>query len=103
MSALKIYGASDDLIEIEGDIREEFYCQSGDESLLAIADGTLLRIAYDNDGVWRITPVVLGLARVEILQAPANDDTNYSDVATVTTSFDTLAWVAFASKYARRK
>ena len=53
------------------------------------------------NGTWNL--LLQGLARVEILQAPANDDTNYSDVATVTTSFDTLAWVAFASKYARRK
>lgn len=56
-----VYGASDDLIEIEGSLRQEFYyCDAGyanaDEALvpyyLAFSDGTLLKITYD--GEWNI-------------------------------------------------
>lgn len=88
---ITIYGVSDDLIEIQGDIREEFgYHSDEDGDLLAISDGTVLRIKYDSDGVWRITPVTKGANLVTIEQAPANDEDNYSDKATVA---GIVAWV----------
>jgi hypothetical protein len=70
---ITISGASDDLIEIEGDIREEFYLQDDDEGdLLAFSDGTVLRIAYS--GPWRITPVVRGSAELTIQQVDEDDE-----------------------------
>ena len=65
MSKITVYGASDDLIEIEGDISEEFnYPYNADDKgvLLAFSDGTLARIKYDSGGMWRITPHARGTA-----------------------------------------
>jgi hypothetical protein len=95
---LTIYGASDDLIEVEGTIDEEFNPRDVD-SLIAVSDGTLLRIRYV-DGVWRITPVTRGAADLRIEQAPEDDDRNYSDRATLTGI--NLRWVALGSAYAVR-
>lgn len=55
-----ITGASDDLIEVEGEIIEEFSsfdCQNG---LIACSDGTLLKVFYDKDGLWRFNLLYKG-------------------------------------------
>jgi hypothetical protein len=98
---ITIYGASDDLIEIEGDIREEFSLDNMDDNgdLLAFSDGTVLRIAYKSSGVWRITKVFEGTATIEINQAPEADEDNYSDRATVTG--DPLVWVVHGIDFKR--
>jgi hypothetical protein len=84
MAKLKIYGASDDLIEVEGDIREEFNPQSDGPSLLALSDGTLLQIQYGagNKAFWRIQPLIYGSARYSKIEA-TDEDENYSDVVTL--------------------
>jgi hypothetical protein len=80
--SITISGASDDLIEIEGDIREEFYLRDEDEGdLIAFSDGTVLRIAFS--GPWRITPVAKGSAELSIQQVTEDDDEG-SDRATIT-------------------
>lgn len=88
-----MYGASDDLIEIDGDISEEFTYQNADPDwrgdLLAFSDGTILRITYTPSGVWRIGTVVGGTADLNIEQAPESDEDNYSDRATLSGA----AWV----------
>jgi len=56
---VKVYGASDDLIEIEGDIREEFNVYD-DERYLAFSDGTVVKVWYDEDGIWRVHVVAGG-------------------------------------------
>lgn len=101
--AITITGASDDLIEVDGDISEEFPYQkpgygqpTGD--LLAFSDGTILRIEFTRDGVWRITPVVRGAAALTIEQAPEGDDNNYTDRATL----DGAVWVVQGMAYAKR-
>lgn len=48
---IKVYGASDDLIEIDGYIREEFYYRN-DDYYLGFSTGHLIRINYDGD--WRL-------------------------------------------------
>jgi len=84
---IKIYGASDDLIELEGDVTEEFPFtgkgkgEGGD--LLAFSNGTVLRIDYTDPGVWRITPVIHGVGRFVLTQCPEDDDNNYSDIAEI--------------------
>jgi hypothetical protein len=96
---VKIYGSSDDLIEVEGDIREEFYAatlndQEDEGGILAFSNGVVLRILYTNDGIWRIAPVsIVGDSKlVQIDQAPEDDEDNYTDVATV---YGDLKWVVF--------
>lgn len=77
---IRIYGASDDLIEVEGDISEEFNHYSDDPALLGFSDGTMLRVTYDNDGIWRFTPVLTGRARlVHVIQTLDDPDDGYSD------------------------
>lgn len=102
--AVTIYGASDDLIEIDGDIYEEFgwYASDDDAStLVAVSDGTLLRIRRDHNGVWRIAPVSNGKATLTVEQAPEDDDQNRTDRATLD-GYD-ITWVAHASTYALKR
>ena len=96
---LTIYGASDDLIEVEGDITEEFPAITDESSLLAFSDGTLLRVRYDEDGLWRITPLAKGTATLSITPATDPDSANYSDRATLEGA--EFTWVAHASAYAK--
>lgn len=83
-----LHGASDDLIELDGAIVEEFNHYNGDEgerpALVAFSDGTILRITFTRAGVWRIGLVTSGAATLSIAPAPEDDDQNYTDVATLT-------------------
>ncbi len=83
MSECVVYGASDDLIEVEGVICEEFTLKNdgGDGDILAFSSGAALRVVYTNDGIWKITILSPG-AGVTIVPAD-NVDTNYSDRATL--------------------
>lgn len=95
---ITIYGASDDLIEVEGDITEEFSPISDDDGyLLAFSDGTVLRIKYDD--VWRITPVVRGQASLDIVQCNEDDDNEYTDKATL--DGVRIDWVVLGESIAR--
>lgn len=99
MGKLTITGASDDLIEIDGDIREEFnvYLNDDQESYLSISDGTLLRVIYDEDGIWRFTPVVAGSAFMSKQDGIVSDDT--MDV--ITLAWDSaFRWVTWGTKKA---
>lgn len=52
--SLTIYGASDDLIEVEGSIREEFQCYSGNgEITIASSDGAMrVFLRLEANGCW---------------------------------------------------
>ncbi|WP_047891769.1 hypothetical protein [Micromonospora sp. RV43] len=81
---ITVYGASDDLIEIDGDISEEFGYHNEDKGdLLAFSDGTVLRIVFTDAAIWRITTVARGSAELTIEQAPEDDESNYTDRATL--------------------
>lgn len=99
---ITVYGGGDDLIEVDGDIVEEFSHYEAEDrevpgSLLAFSDGTVLRIALTPPGVWRITPVAVGRAALSIAQAPEDDDDNYSDRATLDGE---IAWVVHGLDHA---
>lgn len=99
--SITIYGASDDLIEVEGCIREEFtFCDDVGGDLIACSDGTVLRVRWDQNGVWRISPVALGTARLEIRQAPEDDEEDYSDHATL---HGDVSWVVRGHEFASTK
>ncbi len=101
---IEVYGASDDLIEVDGDISEEWSAlsdgASDDGGILAFSDGTVLRVAYSPEGIWRVTPLARGTSLAGIRQCAAtDDDSDYSDRAT----FDgEVAWVVFGSAFKRR-
>lgn len=83
MGKVTLSGASDDLIEVGGDIREEFNYLAGDEevgSFVAFSDGTVLKIRFDQEGIWRVTPVVRGSAELKVDQATEDE---YTDEATL--------------------
>jgi hypothetical protein len=90
--SITITGASDDLIEVDGDISEEFNPSDGEDSLLGFSNGVLLRVRYDEDGIWRITPLA---GQVKMTHGSAVEDTN--DVATLLTPAD---WVVCGTAWA---
>lgn len=94
-----VYGASDDLIEVEGDIREEFYITEYKEHILAFSDGTLLSIEYDRDGMWRIRRLAKGSATYKHTEA-TDADKDYSDTVELDGE---IAWVAFGMKWTKRE
>lgn len=92
MSRIIFYGASDDLIEIEGDVREEFTAYEPDpDSVLAISDGTLLGVEYDDDGVWRFKLIEQGQGSAYNHEAPAEHEgelPGYAEEASIGTAPD---------------
>jgi hypothetical protein len=100
---VEVYGASDDLIEVEGDIREEFNILGAPEagSVLAFSNGVVLRVRFGLEGVWRITPVAgASQEKLSIVQAPERDSGNYSDRAFV---HDHIEWVVLGSEITHSK
>lgn len=99
MGYLRLFGYSDDLVEVEGDLSEEFdwYADDPNESrLLAISDGHLLRIRYDEDGIWRLSVAQSGTAKLTKTEGRIGVDN--SD--TVELDGDNLTWVVFGLAYA---
>lgn len=91
MKTIQIYGCSDDLIEIRGDIRAETSPPDPDEpTKLAFSDGTILRVDYDEEGCWRIHRIATGTASMQKTEAPS-DPCDYSDLVTLTGD---IQWVA---------
>lgn len=93
-----LYGSSDDLIEIEGDVREEFSHPEDDPCWVAFSDGTVVSVTYTGDGVWRIAPVHTGRCTLDVVQAVSADDDNYSDRATL--SGETITWAMLGTDLA---
>ena len=86
---IKIYGASDDLIEIEGEIRDEIGCYDHKRPIkISVSDGTIATIFYD--GEWKINVSFAGnkyLKKVDSvgddkkhIEPDAIDCTSYSDI-----------------------
>lgn len=100
---ITVTGASDDLIEVDGAIREEFNARDtdrgGDGNLLAFSDGTVLHIDYTRAGVWRIAPLARGTATLTIDQCSGDeDDDRYTDVATLAGD---VRWVVHGNRIER--
>lgn len=101
MHTLTITGGSDDLIEIGGDWTDEIgwtAAADGETGYLAISDGTLLSVRYDDDGIWRLAVITKGSAELSKVDGIADDDT--FDVVTLKASVP-FKHVAFAEKVAR--
>ena len=82
----KVYGASDDLIEFEGDVSGEYSCYGTDEKhgvLLIFSDGTLLEVKYGKSdmGIWGISVIKEG-DLFEVVELCEDENANiYSDIA----------------------
>ncbi len=84
--ATKIYGASDDLIEFNGDIKGEvgaYNSNPDDPRLVVLSDGTVLSIYYgkDDKGVWSVTVLEKGTCFQGLDICTDEDADPYSDVA----------------------
>lgn len=91
----KVYGASDDLVEVEGDVTGavDFYGNDDDNGvLLSFSDGTLLTVKYGQK--WEVRLIHGGELFEKIEQCPDEDEDNYSDIAYFK---DGLKW-AYAGK-----
>lgn len=101
MMTVTVYGASDDLIEVEGALSEEFNPHELDKGdYLAFSDGTVLSVLYAKDGCWRINRLVQGSANYDKVEATGSDSDNYSDRVTLKGD---LRWVVFGSELVRAK
>lgn len=88
MAKVTITGASDDLIEVDGDMEEEFYALTDrndgeDGGVLAFSDGTVLNVAYTGQGEG-------------IEQAAVDDDVCYSDTARLEGD---VRWVVYGGEF----
>jgi hypothetical protein len=87
---LKVFGHSDDLVELEGDIANElaFYPDDDDKGMtLGLGDGTCLTVIYSEAGIWRITPVAIGpCTKMDKKEAVDSDEDDYSDTVTLTST-----------------
>ena len=95
--AITIYGVSDDLIEVDGDITEEF--DALHPSYLGFSTGVVLRIEFGIDGIWHIRPEA-GKDKVHIeFETSDGEGYSYSDRATIT---EPVEWVVCGNKWGKR-
>lgn len=100
---IKLYGSSDDLVEIECDqLSEEFNLYDGDKGYLVFIDvdssvSYVFTVQYTEAGQWKYK--LLGNPRdfVTYSHVEAVNDDNYSDI--VTFSVTNLSHVAFLGTY----
>lgn len=78
----RVYGASDDLVEVEGAVTGEVGCY-GAGVLLVFSDGTLIRVKYGKPcgGVWALDLVHRGELLEDIVVCTDEDSVMHSDVA----------------------
>lgn len=69
-------GAGDDLIELEGELDEEFSAYNCEEGAIAFSDGTLMNVKYDEDGIWRFTLIAKGSLYDHKEEGDVIEDTN---------------------------
>lgn len=93
-----ITGGGDDIIEVAGDLDEEFtYQDEAEGDLIAFSDGTLIRVRFDNEGSWRITPIAYGKATLTIEQTVGDGGTDRAVLV------GAVNWVIQATAYHRVK
>lgn len=80
---IKIYGCSDDLVEIEGSVysEDEIGCY-GYDVIIEFYDGTVIRIGYvkPNLDIWSINVKKQGTARQKLTVCNDEEAELYSDV-----------------------
>jgi hypothetical protein len=82
--ATEVYGASDDLIEVEGDVMGEVNHMSDKPALVRFSDGTVLSVVYGkpgNHGVWWIRAIERGALFDRIDECFDENADRYSDTA----------------------
>lgn len=101
---IKVYGSSDDLIEVEGDISEEFYASNDKPNILAVSNGIVLDVSYTSLGMWKISILKNPFEDNPLVQSRlihvANDpEGNYSDVFFYSGQID---WITYGHEWKQR-
>ena len=100
----KIYGASDDLVEFEGDFTGEVGCFGTDDRdkgvLVIVNDGTILEVKYGKGGagIWEVKLLAQGNLFQKIVPCLDEDAEVYSDVAVFA---DGVKWAYAATEWER--
>ena len=95
----EVYGASDDLVEFDGDVYGEFGCYDS-SPLIVFSDGTVMVMRYGDSGIWKADVFSEGklFDRVDVCTDP--DAKRYSD----TVHFrDGLKWAYATSEFEKVK
>lgn len=95
---LTIAGYSDDLIEVEGDIDEEFTAYNEGKTYLGFSNGTLASVEYSDEGIWRIAVLVAGDCTPELVPCIPDDGDGYSDRLTIPTP---VSWAIQGTGYVK--
>jgi hypothetical protein len=104
--ATKIYGASDDLIEFEGDLSGEVACSGTDDRergvLVFLSDGTICDVKYGkaDSAIWGIVILVRGILFDKLEPCHDEDAKPYSDVLHLK---DGIKWGYAATEWERVK
>ena len=82
MNKVRIFGRSDDLIEVDGNFQDEFNSPYGVWWYLHFDEGTVVKCGYDLvDGEgWHIEIAKIGVAHSEMLDPEMQDGEHYTDV-----------------------
>lgn len=92
---LQVYGRSDDLVEVEGDVREEFIApHPSDRLFLTFSNGVVLLVEYGAAGEWNVSELYSPVGvDVEIFPTAWVDaPVGYSETAVVEGG-DEVEWV----------
>ena len=73
MARVVVYGASDDLVEVDGDLSEEFTSFEPKPDLLEFSDGTWAEVKLDTEGQWRIK-LVEDSGLIEAVHTPSREE-----------------------------
>ena len=101
--ATEIYGASDDLIEVDGDQRGEVNFYGDDKAALVVcSDGTVFTIKYGKAklGIWDIDIIRIGDLFERVEECHDEDARRYSDTVYFK---DGLLWVHVATEWERAR
>lgn len=100
----KIYGASDDLIEIDGEISDE-HNQIDFSGKVICSDGTEAKLEYNDDGIWKFSLIEMGNKYLDLIESKGDDVphthefarglSSYSDVLVLD---DGIEWVKIGRK-----
>ena len=88
---IRVYGCSDDLVEIEGAKYPDDEVDCFDKDLrIGFKDGTVIRVGYPKEGkaVWWIEVEKIGVADHNIICCDDEDAEIYSDVFTINSEFE---------------
>ena len=94
---IEIYGCSDDLIEIEGDINEEFDVYNETPTYLLFSNGMIIKVDYDGD--WTFNIIKQGAPGSCVVKIePFSQERSYSQ--TVIIDNHNVSWICLSDRIA---